>query len=97
MPMSLGRAIATYLIFWTITLFFVLPWRVRTHHEAGTAPVPGQADGAPADPRLLWKAKWTTIAASALFAAYYLNYTHGWLTFADLPWIKRPQDFGLPD
>lgn len=94
--MSLGRAFATYLIFWTITLFFILPLRVRTAHEEGRVPIPGQADGAPTDPRLLWKAKWTTIAATALFAIYYLSYTHGWVTLANLPWIKRPRDFGIP-
>jgi len=94
--MSLGRAFASYLIFWTITLFFLLPLRVRTARELGVAPVPGQADGAPHDARLLWKAKWTTIVATALFALYYANYIEGWLTLADLPWVKRPDAFGFP-
>ena len=94
--MSLGRAFATYLIFWTITLFFALPLRVRTARELGVTPVPGQSDGAPHDARLGWKAKWTTIVATGLFALYYVNYAHGWLTLADLPWIKNPRDFGFP-
>ncbi len=88
--MSPGRAIATYLIFWIITAFAVLPLRVRTPEEEGHAPVPGQMAGSPADARLLWKAKWTTIVATALFALYYVNAVEGWLTFADLPWLHRP-------
>lgn len=82
--MPVGSAIAIYLLIWTLTLFAVLPWRVRTHHEAGADRVPGQADGAPADPRIGWKLKWTTVIATALFALFYANYLGGWLTLADI-------------
>ena len=84
--MSPGRAIATYLIVWIITLFAILPLRVRTPEEEGRAPVPGQMAGSPLHPQLLWKAKWTTIVATGLFAAIYFNAAQGWVTWADLQW-----------
>lgn len=85
--MSPGRAIATYMIVWVITLFAVLPLRVRTPEEEGRAGVPGQMAGSPANARLLWKAKWTTIVASVLFVVIYLNAARGWVTWADLQWV----------
>lgn len=88
--MRVTSAVAIYLLFWSLTLFAVLPWRVRTSSEAGTERVPGEADSAPHDPRLRWKLKWTTIIATALFALFYLNYVQGWITLEALPWIKRP-------
>ena len=89
--MTAGRALATYMIFWVIVAFAVLPWRVRTAEEEGRAGVPGEMPGAPADPRLLWKAKWTTIVATALFAAYWLNDRQGWVTMADFPQFTPPR------
>jgi len=88
--MPVTSAIAVYILIWSLVLFAVLPWRVRTAEEAGTERIAGQADSAPANPQLLWKLKWTTIIASAIFAAFYANYAFEWLTVADLPWLRRP-------
>ena len=44
--MQIGSIIAIYVLFWTMTLFAVLPWHVRTAEEVGAEPVPGQADSA---------------------------------------------------
>ena len=88
--MRVTSAIAVYILIWTLTLFAVLPWRVRTAREAGDMPVPGQADSAPANPRIGWKLKWTTIIATGIFALFYLNLTAGWITLADLPWLRTP-------
>jgi predicted secreted protein len=85
--MSPGRAVATYMIVWVITLFALLPLRVRTAEEEGRAGVPGQMAGAPAHARLLWKAKWTTIVASVVFSLLYLNAARAWVTWADLQWL----------
>lgn len=82
--MPVGSAIAIFLLIWTLTLFAVLPWRVRTHGEASEGRVAGQADSAPSDPRLLWKLKWTTLIAGVLFALFYANYVQGWVTLADI-------------
>lgn len=82
--------IAIYLLFWSITLFAVLPFGVRTTREMGDEPVPGEAESAPADPMLGKKLKWTTLIATALFAVFYANYVYGWLVLEDIPgWEGR--------
>ncbi|MEY2884880.1 MAG: hypothetical protein RL490_2604 [Pseudomonadota bacterium] len=88
--MKPASAIAIYLLFWSITLFAVLPFGVRTTRESGGEPVPGEADSAPANPMLLAKIKWTTIIATALFALFYANFAHGWVLLDDIPgWENR--------
>lgn len=82
--MPVGSAIAVFLLIWTLTLFAVLPWRVRTHHEAGETTVPGQAESAPSNPRIGWKLKWTTLIAAVIFGLFYANYTQEWVTLSDL-------------
>ena len=68
-----------------LTLFVVLPFGVKTADEAGDAPVAGAADSAPANPMLRRKLIWTTALATALFALFYANFTHGWITLDDIP------------
>ena len=89
--MRLGSAIAVYLLFWTVTLFVVLPLGVRTHEEAGVERVPGQADSAPHAPMLLRKMLLTTLLSAVVFALFYGNYVHGWIGFDDVvPEALRP-------
>ena len=45
--MKPASALAIYLLFWSLTLFAVLPFGVRTSDEAGEKGIPGQADSAP--------------------------------------------------
>ena len=77
--------IVIYLLFWTLTLFAVLPWGIRTSAEAGEEVVPGQADSAPARPNLRAKLVWTTVVSAVLFGLYYFNYVNGWITIDDIP------------
>ena len=86
--MSLALAIATYLLFWSITLFAVLPFGVQTTREVGDEPVAGQAESAPHNPMLGRKLLWTTIVATALFALFYANFVNGWVMLADIPGWK---------
>ncbi|MDE2017200.1 MAG: DUF1467 family protein, partial [Hyphomicrobiales bacterium] len=44
---------ATYFTTWWIVLFAVLPFGVRSQHEAGETPAPGVDPGAPVAPLLL--------------------------------------------
>ena len=82
--------IVIYLLFWTLTLFAVLPWGVRTSAEAGEDSIPGQAESAPVRPNLRVKALWTTAISAFLFGLYYFNYVHGWVTIDDIPgWGPR--------
>ena len=39
--------LAIYILFWAFSVFLVLPFGVRTTHEAGGDYVPGQAESAP--------------------------------------------------
>ena len=95
--MRLGSAIAIYLLFWTVTLFVMLPIGVRTHEEAGAERVPGQADSAPHAPMLVRKLLLTTLLSAVVFALFYGNYVYGWLGFDDVvPEALRPPAVARP-
>ena len=83
-------ALAIYLLFWTITLFAVLPFGVKTPDETGSGTVPGQAPSAPTNPMILKKLAWTTLISAILFGLFALNYTQGWVELDDVPfWRTR--------
>jgi predicted secreted protein len=81
--------LAIYVLFWTISLFFVLPFGVRTSEEAGAEVQPGHADSAPHTFSLPRAALRATIVASVLFGLFYANYRFGWIAAADLDWLNR--------
>ena len=83
--------IAIYLLFWTMSLFVVLPWGVRTSEEAGARSEPGHAESAPHGFRIGLVALRTTIVATILFALFYANYRFGWLTIDMLDWAAPPE------
>jgi predicted secreted protein len=76
--MSIPMAIAVYFTIWWIVLFAVLPFGVKSQHEAGASQnLPSGSDpGAPVAPMLARKAVWTTVIAAILFAALdaYMTY-----------------------
>lgn len=78
--MRWSSALAIYILFWAFSVFLVLPWGVRTTHEAGGEHVPGQAESAPHEFRLGRLALRVTIVATVLFALFQLNYLYGWIT-----------------
>ena len=87
--MHWGSALAIYVLFWAFTLFLVLPFGVRTTHEVGGEPVPGQAESAPHE-FLAWRlVRRTTVVATVLFTLYMLNYSYGWVTPADVDFFHR--------
>jgi predicted secreted protein len=68
--MSTPMSIAVYFTMWWIVLFAILPFGVRSPHEAGATDIPPGADaGAPVAPMLVRKALWTTLVSALLFAA----------------------------
>ena len=77
-----------YILFWTLSLFLVLPWGVRTSEEEGARPEPGHADSAPHVFRARQVALRTTIVATVLFGIYYVNYVNGWVTVEDVDWLR---------
>jgi predicted secreted protein len=79
---------AIFVLFWTISLFLVHPFGVRTSEEAGVQVEPGHAESAPhlfSFPRAALRA---TIVALILFAIFYANYLYGWITIDELDWAR---------
>ncbi|OWK31189.1 DUF1467 family protein [Sphingomonas dokdonensis] len=73
-------ALAIYILFWTFSVFLVLPFGVRTSDEAGIERVKGQAESAPHDFAPGKVALRVTIVATILFALFYANYVFEWIT-----------------
>ncbi|MFM5913380.1 DUF1467 family protein [Chakrabartia godavariana] len=72
--------LAIYCLFWVMSAFLVMPFHVRTAHEAGADLVPGQAESAPHEFRPLRIVLWTTLLSTILFGLYYVNYVNQWIT-----------------
>lgn len=88
LAVTVTTAIAIYFLIWWITLFAVLPFDVRRQDEDG-AIAPGTDPGAPAVTRLGIKLLWTTVVASAIFAACYVVYVNGLLPLDTLEkWLR---------
>jgi predicted secreted protein len=84
--MKFSSILAIYALFWTMSLFVVLPFGVRTDEEAGVERRPGHAESAPhgfSFPRAALRA---TIVSAVLFGLFYLNYVYAWIGPADLDW-----------
>ncbi|MBB4630451.1 DUF1467 family protein [Sphingosinicella soli] len=79
--MSWGSIAAIYLLIWTVTLFTVLPFGVRTSDEAGEDKVKGQADSAPTRPMLAKKLLWTTLVSAVIMAGVWWIGEAGYLDF----------------
>jgi predicted secreted protein len=77
--MDLVLAIAIYIFIWWITLFAVLPFGVRTQHEAGSV-VPGTPESAPAQQRMVRVFVINTIVASIIFVIVYAVIVSGLIT-----------------
>lgn len=87
--MKFSSILAIYALFWTMSLFVVLPIGVRTDEEAGVASQPGHAESAPHSfsfPRAALRA---TILSAVLFGLYYANYVYGWIGVEALDWVHR--------
>jgi len=78
--------LAIYVLFWTLSLFLVLPWGVRTSEEEGVKPEPGHADSAPHNFSFARVALRTTIVATILFGLFYANYLYGWIGIEAFDW-----------
>ncbi len=66
MPLPIPLAVVLFLTIWFVVLFAVLPFGIRSQHEAGDY-VPGTDPGAPVEPRLFIKAVWTTALSLVVF------------------------------
>jgi predicted secreted protein len=73
---SVGLAAAIYFVIWWTVLFGVLPWGVKSQHEAGEIS-PGSDPGAPVRPLLLKKAIATTLVSAVIMALGYAVWALG--------------------
>jgi len=81
--------LAIYFLFWAFSVFLVLPFGVRTTHEAGGRYVPGQAESAPHEFNMRRIAFRVTIVATILWALFVANYEFGWITPKMLDFFGR--------
>lgn len=86
--MTITSVIVLYAVLWFLTLFVVLPIRVRTQGEAGEV-VPGTPSSAPAEPMLRRKFLWVTLIATALWLAVCATILWSGLTIRDLDVWRR--------
>jgi predicted secreted protein len=87
--MRVTSVLAIYVLFWTMSLFLVLPFGVRTSEEAGTEGGAGHADSAPHSFSFGKAAVRATVLSAVLFAVFYANYHFGWVTAETLDWSGR--------
>ena len=82
--------LSIYVLFWTISLFLVLPFGVRTSEEEGAERIPGHADSAPHSFSFGRAALRATIVSAVLFGLFYANYVFGWVGVEALDWAAPP-------
>jgi predicted secreted protein len=80
--------LAIYILFWTLSLFLVLPFGVRTAEEEGTKAAPGHAESAPHRFSFGKTALRATILGTVLTGLYVANYIFGWITVEQLDWVN---------
>lgn len=78
--MSIMSAIALYGILWFLTMFVVLPIRMKTQGEAGHVE-PGTHASAPSDVQMWAKAKLVTVISAVVFAIVATVITSEIITF----------------
>ena len=81
--------LAIYILFWTLALFLVLPFGVRTPEEEGTKAGAGHAESAPHRFDLGKVALRASVVAAVLTGLYVANYIYGWIRVEDLDWLNR--------
>jgi predicted secreted protein len=83
--------LAIYILFWTMCLFLVLPFGVRTPEEEGVECPPGHAPSAPHRFSFGKVALRTTIVSAIAFGLFYANYVFGWVDIGTLDWAAPPK------
>ena len=85
--MRWSSALAIFVLFWAMSFFLVLPFRLRGQGEDWH--VPGQAPSAPPLFSFARTAKWTTVVAAILFGLYYGNYVYQWVPVETFDWVHH--------
>lgn len=88
--MRFTSILAIFALFWALSFFLVLPFRLRSSDEP-EAHVPGQAESAPPRFSFARTCLWTTIVAAVLFGLYYANYVNGWVAPEAIDFFTAPK------
>ncbi|KPN63727.1 Predicted secreted protein [Aliiroseovarius crassostreae] len=86
--MTITAALVLYVVIWFVTMFVVLPIRLRTQGDEG-AVLRGTHAGAPANFRLGRTMIIVTIWASLAWAVVAGIIVSGWITVEDIDWFNR--------
>lgn len=86
--MKLQSILAIYVLFWTLSLFLVLPFGVRTPAEEGEETPAGHAPSAPLRFSFWRVALRATLVSAVAFGLFYANYLFGWVTIDMLDWTR---------
>ncbi|WP_432450446.1 DUF1467 family protein [Aliiroseovarius marinus] len=89
--MSITAALVLYVVIWFVTMFVVLPIRLRTQGDEGDI-VPGTHAGAPANFKLGRTLIIVTIAGTLAWAAIAGIIISGWIGVEDIDWFDRYDD-----
>jgi predicted secreted protein len=87
--MTFTSGIAIYFILWWVVLFAVLPFGVKSHHEAGVPVERGHADAAPVEPMMLKKVIATTLISAGCFIFLYWLIEYSGITLDDFPFMPN--------
>ncbi len=82
--MRLITIAAVYFLVWWLVWFAVLPWGVKSQHEADSME-PGTDPGAPQRPLLVWKIAATSVVAAVLTVVFYAVWDSGIVPFERWP------------
>ncbi len=77
--MRITSIIAIYTLFWSLSFFLVLPFRLKRKDGSRDFAVRGEMPGAQGQFSFGRTCFWTTIVAILLFALYYANYVENWV------------------
>ena len=92
--MTTTAGLAIYLVVWWITLFAVLPWGVKSQHEAnGEFDGQGRDPGAPVRPLMLRKVMATTVIAAILWSAIAYVMIEKPIGFDQIPFMPKFQQW----
>ena len=86
--MKFQSVLAIYILFWTMSLFVVLPFGVRTPEEEGLPLPPGHAPSAPHRFSFGRVALRATVVTALAFGLFYANNQFGWVTIERLDWTR---------
>ncbi|HEV2551529.1 MAG TPA: DUF1467 family protein [Stellaceae bacterium] len=75
--MTWVQGIVAYVVIWWVVIFAILPFGIRPAEEGDI----GHAAGAPANPRLWFKAGVTTVVAAVLWVGLFLLVKSDLLSF----------------